>query len=240
MKKSKLVRLSFFVCSFLMIAACGGTSDNSNKDNETSFSTYKEALAANDFEAAHAILSKAETEHETMERNDFEKKYGLDYVEGLEKAKDEVFDREVKFLVANGSEEANARLVFLFSDFEIKGKRLPEGLNNYYDGSDNQYPQSVNDYNQKLDMVLDLAISLDNKELASKIIKLYKENMDVFKGGSSHSVDQANGITRYFEIAPDGTEVDGNHCYVTYNYKDKEAAQKKYEENFGKDDNKAE
>ena len=79
-------------------------------------------------------------------------------------------------------------------------------------------------------MVLDLAISQDNKELANKVIKLYKENMDIFWGGSGHKTKDG----RYVEIAPDGTEVDGNHIYVTYNYKDKEAAKKKYEEAFGK------
>ena len=230
----------FSILLISLIASCSSNNDSSAKGNnqDSDYKTYREAIAANDFEAAHSIIAQAEGDHETMDRDDFEKEYGIKYHNGIDAAKEEIFDKEVKFLVANGSEEATARLVFLFSDFEIKGKRLAEGLNDYHDGYGNQYAYCVDKYNRKLDMVLDLAISQDNKELAKRILKLYKQNIDVFLGGSSHSVDQANGITRYYDIAPDGTEVDGNHCYVTYSNKDKEAAKKKYEENFGKlDDN---
>lgn len=230
MKKVLLYTLA--MCAMLVFTACSGSDNNSN-DNETGYATYKEALAANDFESAHKIIAQAEADNVKLGEKDFEKKYGIKYIgKGIEAAKEEIFDKEVKFLAANGSPEANARLVFLFSDFEIKGKKLPVGLNSYY-YVNNEYPKSVSIFNSKLSMVLDLAISQDNKELAQKIIKLYKENMDVFEGGHGHSADDKNGHRRYFEIAPDGTEVDGNHCYVTYSWKDKEAAQKKYEENFG-------
>ncbi len=237
--------------AMLAFTACGGdnsSSDNSSSDNETGYATYKEALAANDFESAHKIIAQAEADlAKVKSRTDgysyesFAEKYGIEY-DGLDAAKDEIFDKESRFLVANGSSEAVARLVFLFSEIKEKGTKLSPGLNDYYagcelnriqknGGDENGYDyfEFVNNYNHKLNVVLDLAISQDNKEIASKIIKLYKENMDIFMGGSSQETPDG----RRAEKAPDGTWVDGNHCYVTYSWKDKEAAQKKYEENFG-------
>ena len=256
----KVILFSLTMCAMLVFTACGGfsskDSSNDSGNDKNEYASYREALAANDFEAAHKIIAQAEADlakcnsasgkRTTLDKAfdaksdrqilkmEFAEKYGFEAsAEDLDKVKEEIFDKEVKFLAANGSPEANDRLVFLFSDFEVKEKKLPVGLNDYYSGDRNQYPSSVNKFNSKLSMVLDLAISQDNKELAQKIIKLFKENMDVFKGGSGHSATDKNGYERYFDIAPDGTEVDGDHCYVTYNWNDKEAAIKKYEETFG-------
>ena len=73
-----------------------------------------------------------------------------------------------------------------------------------------------------------------HKHLCFNTLKTYRKNrpFGIFLGGHGHTTKDG----RHVEIAPDGTEVDGNHCYVTYNYKDKEAAKKKYEEAFGKQD----
>ncbi len=214
----KIITSIVVILVLLTISACNGSSES----NGTPYTTYREAIAANDFEAAHKIIAQAEADkercHNKYERESFESKYGVDFYDGLKEAKTEIFDKEIKFLAADGSAEACARLVFLFTDYEIKGRRLSEGLNDYYSGYGNAYATSVDGFNSRLSMVLDLAISQDNKGLAQKIIKLYKENMDILMGTNK---------------APDGTEVDGNHCYVTYNWKDKEAAIKKYEDNFG-------
>ncbi len=241
------------VIALCIVSACGGNnnagSDKTGSDKNTGYATYKEALANNDFEAVHKIIDQAEadlakcesasgermfgdSEREKLEQ-EFANQYGFEASkEDIDNVKKEIFDKEIKYLAADGSSEACARLAFLFTDYEIKGTRLPSGLRDYDEGYHNPYSASVNDYNSKLNMVLDLAISQDNKELANKVIKLYKENMEIFKGGSGHKTKDG----RYVEIAPDGTEVDGDHCYVTYNYKDKEAAKKKYEEAFGKSD----
>ena len=219
-----------------------------DNDNGTSYATYKEAIAANDFEAAHKIMAEAEADLAKCESADgrstfgkserrklveaFAAKYGFKATEdALNNAKKDIFDKEIKFLAADGSSEACARLVFLFSDYEISGEELAPGINSYYDQYKGQgYSHSVQEYNNKLDIVLDLAISQNNQELAGKVVKLYKQNMDVFLGGSGIKTKDGRRV----EIAPDGTEVDGNHCYVTFNWRDKEDAQKKYEEHFGK------
>ena len=229
------------VIALCIVYTCGGNNNagsegsegSEGSDKNTGYATYKEALANNDFEAAHKIIAQAEADLAKCEsasswdeidemKQKFANQYGfLAYEKDIDNVKKEIFDKEIKYLAADGSSEACARLVFLFTDYEIEGDRLPSGLNYYYDCDDNKYPNSVNNYNSKLNLVLDLAISQDNKELANKVIKLYKENMDILKEG----------------IAPDGTEISRySNCYVTYNYKDKEAAKKKYEEAFGKQD----
>ena len=120
------------------------------------------------------------------------------------------------------------------SNMTIDGERLHKGLVDYFDGIHAKYPASLGEYHKRLDAALDQAISQDNKALALRILKLYKQNMIVFKGGSSHRKEDKHGYARYFEIAPDGTEVDGDHCYVYYDYTDRDAAQQKFNEHFGK------
>ena len=239
------------VIALCIVSACGGNnnagSDKTGSDKNTGYATYKEALANNDFEVVHKIIDQAEADVAKCESasgegmfgdserekliQEFANQYGFKpFKEDIDNVKKEIFDKEIKYLAADGSSEACARLAFLFTDYEIEGKRLPSGICNYLEYYYNEYPESVNNYNSKLNMVLDLAISQDNKELANKVIKLYKENMEILEVGRKHKTKDG----RYVWIAPDGTEVEEGDYYVTYNYKDKEAAKKKYEEAFGK------
>ena len=117
----------------------------------------------------------------------------------------------------------------------LEGERLPKGLVecSYYERDEKlKYQSSVAEYNKKLDEVLDQAILQNKKQHAQKVINLYKQNMNAFIGGSGHSKNDPSGITRYFEIAPDGTEVGSDYCYITYDYRDRDAAKEKFKEHF--------
>ena len=73
-------------------------------------------------------------------------------------------------------------------------------------------------YNQKCDIVMDLAMLYGNKSLAKKVLTIYKDNM--------HFECSLYGDTR--TIHGKTMEIEGG--YIWYDSSDKDAAQKRYNE----------
>ena len=101
----RLIRLLFITCVAFIISSCSSSSNDGTQDGDKSeFSTYKEALAANDFDAVYKILSQAETEiakcNSSSDREDFAERFGFN-ANGYElnKVKLEVLKSELTFLV---------------------------------------------------------------------------------------------------------------------------------------------
>ena len=213
-----LVCLAFGMIASVFNAACSEEEKirtfsyiDANGDS-VEYRSYKEALEANDFATANAMIAEAET-------HGHYRVYGLSsYSWDMDKAKKEIFDKEVKFLAADGSSAACSRLVFLFSDYKLEGHRPDEGMHSdaYYNGRD--YSRSVKEYNDRAEMVLNLAISQNNRELSETMLGLFKQNVEIKETGKTNS--------------------DGDDIYIiSYNWKDKERAQKKFNEHFGIVDN---
>lgn len=110
-----LIKYLFVACTLIIITACGGSSDKA--DNRSEFSTYKEALAAEDFEAVHKILSQAEMEVDKYKFNEspFVDKYGFT-PDDIDKVKLEVLKSELTFLVSQNNEDLNDRIIFLINE----------------------------------------------------------------------------------------------------------------------------
>lgn len=84
----KALTLLMAVIGLFAVPSCAGSSDSgSSNDSEigngTEYATYKEALAAEDFEAAHKILAQAEADKAYLGGKSFTKKYGFSTVELL-------------------------------------------------------------------------------------------------------------------------------------------------------------
>lgn len=121
-------------------------------------------------------------------------------------------------------------IIMALSKVTIPGRAMSKGLHDYYDGCRDcysrkevsrphfQYTDGIIDYNTKCSGILEIAIGAGNQYLAQKVLMCFKQNIETMKGGGSG------------EKAPDGTRVDGNHCYVYYTNSDKNEAQKKYQD----------
>lgn len=154
------------LASIFFLSACNLKSELKEKyktEEEVSYDNYQDALRANDFEAAHEFLE------------------GMRGKSGYEKAYDEVFNAEALYLCAIGDKTSLDRIVFLLSSVPIEGTPVPEGTSfkSKYDVRDmsdghSQYIHSVTKYNQKCNMLIDLAISKNNHALAERIMPLYK------------------------------------------------------------------
>lgn len=198
MKKNLvLIALIGFVMTILF--GCGGSSSKESSEGSSItgldgivYESYREACRAGDFEAAHKFLDRMKEENE--------------YWTKVEEAEDYIFNYEVNALVAQNSVEANNRVIYLLNEIPINGIKCPTGTDlrvNAHSG----YGNSCGRFNIKLNKIMEIAISLDNQDIAKKILPLYKED-EIVKG-------------------------DWRKIISAYTYDSKEAAQRKYNEAFG-------
>lgn len=203
----------------------------------TQYETYQQACRANDFEAAHEFIDLIYNKLvKVIEETDPSGTYSalnssMEYEKQFQSAEDYVFKQEMMYLMSNGDEQSSDKILYLLTELQVLGEPLNEGMNDYYDADclpQRLYSQYVKRFNSHCDQILDLAISQNNEYLAKKVLGMYKKNIDIFKGGSD--VQTPDGT--WAKKAPDGTYVDGNHCYVKYLDSDKEAAEKKYKKKW--------
>lgn len=99
--------------------------------------------------------------------------------EKYDMAYDEIFNKEVLFLCANGDNESLNRVVFLLSSVPIEGVAIAEGTeyNYMHDKEANEhdlYIKSARKYNQKCNTLIDLSIAHHLFPLAQRVIPLIK------------------------------------------------------------------
>lgn len=158
--------IHILLATLFLLPSCNLKSDLKEKyksEEKICYDNYQDALRANDFEAAHKMLKGIQ------DKADYEKAY------------DEVFNAEALYLCANGDKSSLDRIVFLLSSVPLEGVPVPEGttFKSRYDVRDmadghNRYIHSVTKYNQKCNMLIDLAISKHNESLAERIMPLFK------------------------------------------------------------------
>ena len=191
--KKIIAFLTIFSIAVLFFTGCGSSSSKNEDSSDKitikgadgkEYESYREACRAGDFEAAHKFLDKMykmrEEGHHTY----------------AEEAENYIFNYEVNALISQNDKEANDRVIYLLNEFTIVGEREP-GSNL----SSTSYGTSCAEFNKKCDKILDISISLKNRDMAKKIIPLYKED------------------EKYDEKS-----------YLYYTYEMKESAQKKYDE----------
>lgn len=227
------IRIVISLCMICVTCISCNTDTSNDTSNGPVYATYREAIAAEDFEAAHSILDKAKADIETLSRNEFDKKYGMDSYSGLRSAEEEVLQSEFNYLATQGTDEANKRLLVLLNTQPMKGTPRSEGQElakdksssytsmddvHYYDGEYSHYIGWCSKYNARCLQILDIAITLDNKELAKMMVKAIKNDPEIISKRISRNSDR-------YDI------------YAHYTSKSKNEAISKYQDYFGKIDN---
>lgn len=199
------------IIGFVMatLTGCGSKSSGSNSikgENGKEYESYREACRDGDFDAAHKFLDMMKDNAE--DRKDQEK---------VAEAERYIFNNEVNYLASLNSSDANARIIFLLNEKPEEGKKQEEGLVIYKEGHSAgstteseyyRYSKWCAWHNSMCDLVLDLAISTGNHDLAKRILPLFKNDAIV-------------------------NETSSNYCKVHYTHDSKDAAQAKYDEAFG-------
>ena len=166
--KKNIVLLAMIGFGLATLCSCGSKSVKGADGTE--YSSYQEACRHQDFVAAY----------DWIEKNN-----------GTDDDKDYVFNAEMLYLTSLGTDEASNRIIYLLAEYQILGevvtRTTPNITNNVedYDGelyqNTKEYINGIKRFNKRCDNVLDLAITQNNKELAKKIINLYKADINVIK-----------------------------------------------------------
>lgn len=146
--------------------------------NGTDYGSYKEALAVNDYEAAHKIIDLAEYEKGkcdgAADAQGFANRFGFKPSE-FDETKSEILQSELTYLVAQNIEDVNDRIIFLINENHDFLHRI-----DYRDVSEND---------KVCNLVATLAANRGNEELIRKIAqqfdnpRLILENSTVLKFG---------------------------------------------------------
>lgn len=228
-QNNKLIKTGLFgclgLCALYMLFAyiftwCSlksWTSDEVTKSESLSTTEkLSAAIQSNDFATAYNLLAKGDEEGT------------LDYY----KAKKVVVNAEIQYLAVQGTDEANKRLVVLLMEEPIDGTARSEGQqlgtdkSDFYTEIDNlsftdedyaRYVKSCAEFNSRCLQILEMAVATDNQDLAKRMVNLIKPDAEITsKKRGKYSYD----------------------IYAHYTNHSKDAAQKKYNEHFGNQEQK--
>lgn len=194
---------------------------------------YRKAVKDGDFDTAHDVLDQLHEAYmqETKRYNneDFDKAKNA-YFEAL----NYVYENEVR-VIASQDMNSGEKIAYLISEIPLDGETPVQGLCDYHKACDvlngdffldsgiewYRYINSVQAVNRICDKTMNLAISQNNENLARAVINQYKDDIEISLGSGSG------------DVIVDSIRVDGNHGYVKYTTKSKDAAQEKVIKKFG-------
>ena len=215
-----------FLCgiALILLAACGGSSSKNEEEEKITvtgfdgnvYKSYQEACKKQDFEAAHAFLDKImNAEVGYGKQYEYTSDKDIDYYN----AKMYIVNKEVEFLVSQNSDEANNRLIFLLNE-DVCPTSVAEGAILSYNYSEqsgygeqydfDKYSKWIGDRNTLCDKILDNCILFNNRDLANKIINMYKPDVirvkkDLGKNGfefrAHYTDDTKNKAIKRFQDA---------------------------------------
>lgn len=212
----KIYQVIMLCAMSFALAGCGNSLD------------YKAAVKDGNYEKAHEILSKLHEQYiEQNRRFCNEEEYGKvnnQYFSAL----DYIYGQEMREIIAR-DENCTDKIIFLLSEIPSDGI-ASEGLIDYSEAclgtwGDEGVPLYrhlcyCDAINKLCDKVLNSALTLNNENLARAIVDQYKDNVEVTKGSGDG-------------VWVDSIRVDGNHGYVKYTTKSKDAALEKVIKKFG-------
>jgi hypothetical protein len=174
------ISLYFFI--FFLIIGLGiyfeGSDERNDKEMIEIANKCKADALACDFVSAHEKLNTLASDRDGANEYDYQRIKEKRYNEVF----DYVFNAEAMFLCAKGDKESIDRITFLLSSIPVKGIAIPEGTPYEYEhdfDSDTRdlhkdYIEYASSFNQKCDVLIDLAISNNNYLLIKKVIPLFK------------------------------------------------------------------
>lgn len=186
---------------------------------------YRELCRINEFESAHRVLDELYNEYVNSDRETGPTNRAK-YLDAL----DYIFNKEALYLFSLEDEQANKRITYLLTEIPVRGTCPSDGaecglnVNEFgfmqieQDVAWAKYYSFVTDYNSKCTQLLDLAIANDNKNIAKKLLAMYKEDIEV-----ENRLIELKGVMPYHKD------------FYKISTKTKDAAKVKYEKAFGKD-----
>lgn len=151
------------------------------------YKTYQRACDDGDFNAAREyinILEKNLKAIDFTEESFFDTDYHYDEkrenFEMVEEAKDYVFNAEINYLAVLNDPIANSKVLMFLSNIPPEGNKMADNMLIEANTSDidaggyQTYVKWCSGYNLKCDRILDLAISINNQDLAKKILGMFK------------------------------------------------------------------
>lgn len=162
MKKKVYLLLAIIGIALVSLCGCGSKSVKGADGKE--YDSYQSACWNQDFVAAY----------DWIEKNN-----------GTEEDKDYVFNAEMLYLTSLGTDEASNRIVYLLAEYQIPGvvpqKNIDTNTYTWQRGKKYlDYIEGSARFNTRCDNVLDMAIAQENEQLARKIIKLYKNDINAY------------------------------------------------------------
>lgn len=200
------------------LCSCGSNSTNTvTGANGEVYNNYQEALNDEDFEAAHKFLSYLYSEYEkTVENTDFGSSSSSKKIKAkavaYSTAANNVYSGELRFLASSNDSLMWEKCILFLRELPIIGIKYPsqKKLSSIETWCLTEcYQNYVTLRNSLCNLLLDLAIEKEKKEIANKAIQCFVENCKIED--------------------PGGLFAD---TYVYYDNDDINAAKKKLEESF--------
>lgn len=143
---------------------------------------YIEAVNDADFEKAHDILDLHYAEYLDQYRRNA--RYIDRKAKSYWSAAHHIYKAEMQYLLPLNDPDANNRLIYTLQSMNEIGVKPIEGKDYGYDDYPDvdAYAQFVGEYNSICDDMLEIALTYRNKEMAKKLLLLYKD--DVVSNGS--------------------------------------------------------
>lgn len=184
------------------------------------YKTYQRACDDGDFNAAREYVVIMKKNGKALDLDRWDEKLMNEIVK---EAEDYVFNAEVNYLALLNDLTANAKIIMLLSNIPHEGEKMADDMlikANHYssydiDGEYQTYVEWCSGYNLKCDRILDLAISINNQDLAKKILGMFKPDATYDKRRSK-SENYKDDFPAYFD------------AYTKYTNESKTKALQKY------------
>lgn len=168
------------VLSVLIMTACGSDKNYDHPD------AYLEAIDNNDFEEAHKVLTHLYGKYIDAYNKD---SYNLDRAsQAYWSAADHIYKAEMQWLLPQRDPEANRRLIYTLDDMNPVGMEPVVGkMYGYRQMKQAEvYVDFVNHYNRLCMEMLRIAIHNDNREMADKLVMMFKKSYIRKESGSEY------------------------------------------------------
>lgn len=203
----------------IVVAAVFGICSCNIKSVKTELLTkqYTQCCLSGDFAKAHVILGR-------LRELAYNSEFGSWYMEGERNtyfgALEYIFKAELANICVSEQNKESARIKVLafLGQIPIECEKTG-GLHEKRRGEDEAFTGSVAAYNHICDYMLDLAIDLKDKELASAILRKFRKDVVCFYG---------DGVLKEDIIRYKGTLVDWQHVYFYFTNESIDKAKAKY------------
>ena len=239
MKTNKrMINLAACCLGIITFVACGP--NVSLKDlsvtgaDGTVYNSYQTACSKGDFDAARDYVGKMKEKFIVVKADgDYNEKKAFE--EAIQEAENYVENEEIQFLASLNEEQANNRIILILNQRSIVGleaaenaclgkKVMKRDLDEELESYSNDSPEEIKNFkryiawcgnhNSRCNTILSIAIACGNKNLAEKIIYIFRPDPELLL--RNEYID--NGGWTYYDV------------YAHYANTSKEAAQKKYDE----------